>query len=308
MEVSAALQRMDLNLLIHLDALLEYRHVTRAAEAIGIGQSAMSAALARLRRVFQDPLLVRNGRVHELTPLGQSLVESVRAVLVAAEQVLATKPHFDPRTDARTFTVVASDYVTLILLRPLLEILYADAPKTTVNVVPVGPTTEVDLAQSRADLVITPGEMASAGMRRFPRQRLYTDRYVAAVWKDHREIAGRLDGDQLQDLHYVRYSSPTNGVAFIDRQLSDLGIYPEIALTTHSFTLVPWLLPGTSLIAFVHERLLHAMPVRRELRVVEFDLPLEPITETMFWHPFFHDDPAHVWLRRRIASLADALQ
>ena len=113
MDISDALRRMDLNLVLPLDALLEERHVTRAAESIGIGQPAMSAALARLRRLFGDPLLVRNGRVHELTPMGQSLVEPVRAVLTGLEQLLATTPHFDPGTDERTFTVVASDYVTL---------------------------------------------------------------------------------------------------------------------------------------------------------------------------------------------------
>ncbi|MGH3172205.1 MAG: LysR family transcriptional regulator, partial [Trebonia sp.] len=145
MDVSNALRRMDLNLIMPLNALLDQRHVTRAAESLGIGQPAMSAALARLRRLFNDPLLVRNGRVHELTPMGQSLVEPVRAVLTGLEQVLATTPHFDPGTDERVFTVVASDYVTLILLRPLLERLYREAPRVAVKVIPVSRATEEEL-------------------------------------------------------------------------------------------------------------------------------------------------------------------
>ena len=99
MDVPDALRRMDLNLVLPLNALLEKRHVTRAAESVGIGQSAMSAALGRLGRLFGDPLLVRSGRVHELTPMGQSLVEPVRAVLVGLDQLLTTSPHFDPATD-----------------------------------------------------------------------------------------------------------------------------------------------------------------------------------------------------------------
>ena len=108
-DVSAALRRADLNLLLPLQALLEHRHVTRAAEAVGIGQPAMSAALARLRRLFDDPLLVRSGRVLELTPMGQALLEPTHLALTSLEQLFATTPRFDPAVDSRTFTVVASD-------------------------------------------------------------------------------------------------------------------------------------------------------------------------------------------------------
>lgn len=304
MELSAALRRVDLNLLVPLDALLERRHVTNAANAVGIGQSAMSAALARLRRIFDDPLLVRNGRVHELTPMGQSLVEPVRAALISLEQLLATKPNFDPKVDERTFTLVASDYVTLVLLRPLLERLYDEAPKVAVNVIPVSGATEAELEHSQVDLVIMPRELESTDMHRFPSRRLFDDRYVAAVWKHHREVGDSIDREQLQRLRYVRYYAPSGGGAFVDAQLANLGITMEIALSTQSFTLVPWLLPGTSLFAFVHERLLRATSVRSELRVVDCDVPLRPLVETMYWHPVFHNDPAHYWLRECVATLA----
>ena len=304
MDISDALRRMDLNLVVPLDALLEERHVTRAAESIGIGQPAMSAALARLRRLFGDPLLVRNGRVHELTPMGQSLVEPVRAVLTGLEQLLATTPHFDPGSDERTFTVVASDYVTLILLRPLLERLYDEAPHVAVNVIPVSGATQVELERSQVDLVIMPRELASPPMAHFPQRTLFTDRYVAAVWNQHRDVGNSLGRDQLTSLRYVRYNATTSGPAFVDIQLASLGIELNVALTTLSFTLVPWLLPGTSLFAFVHERLVNSTPVRGELRILEPPVPLLPIEETMYWHPVFHNDPAHHWLRERVTTLA----
>jgi LysR family nod box-dependent transcriptional activator len=304
MDVPDTVRRMDLNLIVPLNALLEQRHVSRAAESVGIGQSAMSAALGRLRRLFDDPLLVRSGRVHELTPLGQSLVEPVHSVLTSLEQLLATSPHFDPATDVRTFTVVASDYVTLILLRPLLARLYADAPRVAVNVVPVSGQSELSLERAQVDLVIMPAEVASTGMRQMPQRTLYTDRYVAAVWNQHREVGNTLDRDQLTQLPYVKYNATSGGPAFVDVQLAQLGIEPRVALSTLSFTLVPWLLPGTSLFAFVHERLVSSTPVRRELRVLEPPVPLQPIAETMFWHPVFHNDPAHHWLRECVVTLA----
>jgi LysR family transcriptional regulator, nod-box dependent transcriptional activator len=302
--LSAALRRADLNLLLPLDALLEHRHVTRAADAVGIGQPAMSAALARLRRMFDDPLLVRSGRVHELTPLAQALIEPVRAALTGLEQVLVTEPHFDAAVDARSFTVVASDYVTLILLRPLLERLYAEAPRVAVNVIPVSAATEVELDRAQADLVIMPRELAS-GMRRFPHRPLFTDRYVVAVWNQNREVTGDVfDRARLERLGYVRHSPAAGGSASIDLQLAELGIEPNAAISVLSFTLVPFLLPGTPLFAFVHERLVRTPAQRRELKILESPVPLDPITETMYWHPVFHNDPAHQWLREYITALA----
>lgn len=306
-DVSAALRRVDLNLLIPLNALLEKRHVTRAAESVGIGQSAMSAALARLRRVFDDPLLVRAGRSHELTPTGQALIEPVRSVLVAMEQMLATKPRFDPAGDTRSFTVVASDYVTLILLRPLLEALYDEAPHLSVNVIPVSTATAVELEQAQVDLVVMPRELASPGMARFRNQSLFTDRYVAAVWNQHREVADVLTIEQLERLRYVQYNARTGTEAYVDTQLKRMGITPNVALSTLSFTLVPSMLPGTSLFAFVHERLILSTPLRRELKILEPPVAFEPIVETMYWHPVFHNDPAHAWLRDRVARLAHDL-
>ncbi len=303
-DVPAAVRRVDLNLLIPLSALLEHRHVSKAAEAVGIGQSAMSAALARLRRLFDDPLLIRNGRVHELSPVGQSLVEPVRAVLVGIDQMLVTKPHFDPGADERTFTVVASDYVTLILLRPLLARLYSEAPRVAVNVIPVSGATEVELERAQVDLVVMPRELTSPTMRRFPHRALFTDRYVGAVWDQHRDVGDTLDREQLSRLRYVRYNNVGGGAAYVDIQLADMGIEPDVALSTLSFTLVPWLLPGTSLFAFVHERLVRSMPIRRELKILAPPVPLQPIVETMFWHPVFHNDPAHHWLRECVATLA----
>lgn len=304
MDVSDAVRRMDFNLVLPLNALLQHRHVTRAAEAAGIGQPAMSAALARLRRLFDDPLLVRNGRVHELTPLGQSLVEPVHTVLASIEHLLDTTPHFDPGSDERVFTVVASDYVTLILLRPLLERLYREAPRVAVNVVPPSGTAEVELEQSKVDLVILPAELASPALARFPHRKLFTDRYVAAVWNQHREVKDELERDQLTTLRYIRYNATTGGRAYVDIQLAELGIEPNIALSTLSFTLVPLMLPGTSLFTFVQERLVTATPVRGDLRVLEPPVPLRPIVETMYWHPVFHNDPAHHWLRECVATLA----
>ncbi|WP_375502486.1 LysR family transcriptional regulator [uncultured Jatrophihabitans sp.] len=304
MDVSATLRRADLNLLLPLNALLEHRHVTRAAEAVGIGQPAMSAALGRLRRLFDDPLLVRSGRVLELTPMGQALLEPVRAALTGLEQLFVTTPRFDPAVDFRTFTVVASDYVTLVLLRPLLELLYREAPGVAVNVVPVDGATAVNLERSQVDLVIMPRELKDIRMAGFPHRALFTDRYVPAVWSQNRDVGDILDRDAIVRLPYIQYNPVGGNAAYVDVQLRELGIEPKVALSTLSFTLVPALLPGTPLFAFVHERLVAASHVRRDLKILKTSVQLAPIVETMYWHPVLHSDPAHQWLREQVATLA----
>lgn len=304
MDVSARLRRTDLNLLIALNALVEHRHVTHAAESLGLSQSTMSASLGRLRRLFDDPLLVRSGRVLELTPMGQALVEPLHDVVLGLEHLLTASPHFDPGRDARAFTVVASDYVTLVLLRPLLEQLYREDARIAVNVIPFTGGQTAELGQAQVDLLIGPLELAAPALRRFPHRPLFTDRYVGVVWAHNRDVDAHLDRETFERLPYVQYNPVAGNAAFVDVQLAAAGIRPNVALSTLSFTLVPSLLPGTSMVAFVHERLLLASPLRRELRVVSAPVDLRPLVETMFWHPVFHADPAHRWLRERVATIA----
>ena len=115
------LRSIDLNLLVSLDALLNESSVSRAADRMRVGQPAMSATLARLRALFDNPLLVRVGRELRLTPFAEALREPLAEVLAGIEAVVNAGVAFDPATSSRTFTVMASDYVALVLLRPLME-------------------------------------------------------------------------------------------------------------------------------------------------------------------------------------------
>ncbi|RYF45832.1 MAG: LysR family transcriptional regulator, partial [Comamonadaceae bacterium] len=113
-------QRIDLNLLSALDALLTERNVTRAAERMYMTQSAMSGVLSRLRDYFGDPLLVQVGRTMQLSPRAESLIEPVRNILLQVDATLGVKPEFVPELDDRKFRVIASDYVTQVLLTEVL--------------------------------------------------------------------------------------------------------------------------------------------------------------------------------------------
>src|SRR5437868_3077316 len=115
------LRQVNLNLLVALHALMTQRNVTRAAEAVGLTQSAMSGELRRLRALFGDDLLVRVGRDYHLTPLAEDLVQPVADIMAAVEHTLAHRLTFDPATDERSFSIGMSDYAMVVLLQPVLQ-------------------------------------------------------------------------------------------------------------------------------------------------------------------------------------------
>ena len=127
---------VDLNLLPSLQALLELRNVSRAAERMHLSQPAMSAALGRLRRHFNDELLVRAGRGYELTPFAQALAPRVERALTDVQDAMQLRSEFDPASSDRRFVLAASDYVTGVLIRHLRALIAVEAPGVSVDYVP----------------------------------------------------------------------------------------------------------------------------------------------------------------------------
>lgn len=113
------LESIDLNLLVAFEALMDERNVTRAAKRIGLSQPAMSNALSRLRRTFDDSLLVRTSNGMAPTPAAHALIEPVRLALSQLRAILQEKPSFDPAATRHAFHMLANDYAEVILLAPL---------------------------------------------------------------------------------------------------------------------------------------------------------------------------------------------
>jgi LysR family transcriptional regulator, nod-box dependent transcriptional activator len=304
LDSSSLVRRTDLNLIPALAALLDERHVTRAAETIGIGQPAMSSTLRRLRKLFKDPLLVRNGQILELTPLGRALIDPVHDVLAELDHLFRIQPTFDPGSDSRSFTIAASDYVTLVLLRPLLEQLHQEAPGVIVNVVPINLSTSIAIERGQLDLAIIPDQYMTSKAPYIQRRQLFTDNYVPVVAKKNRAAGDTLEREAMQSIPYVCYYDQACGPALVDQALADMGIEPRIALATASITMVPVLITGTTYFGFVLQRLLRHCHVRDDLRTLRTPVRIAPISQHMYWHPVLQRDPAHQWLRERTITLA----
>jgi DNA-binding transcriptional LysR family regulator len=298
------LNRVDLNLLVAFDALLSERSVTRAGERLHIGQSAMSATLARLRRVFDDPLLQREGRALVATPLAESLVKPVREVLGDIEAILAKPTVFDPATARRTFRIIASDYTMIVLLSPLLSRLTAQAPGIRLMIAPPGEDYVDRLRRGLVDLEVLPRE-AFPQYQDFQHSLLFTERFVCAVAADNATVGDAITLDQFSAMPYLA-SSCGHQISPAEAQLDRLGI-PRNTEVTAAFGMAPILLSGTGMVALIHERLIKALAGQASLRTLEPPMPLEPIHQLMLWTSRAEPDPGHRWLRQQILAQASEL-
>ena len=223
---SVALQNLDLNLLVSLDALLRERSVTRAAAGLGLSQPTLSTALSRLRRHFDDELLTRVGNSYELTPLATDLVERVTGAVGVLERVFAGQPEFDPAVSDREFTVVVSDYAATVLGGPLSELLAAEAPSVCLRFQQMR-TETVDAAPE--SLRAVDGLLLPHGyLTDLPHQDLYDDQWVCMVGAGN-EVVG--DTFTLEHLHTlpmaVTYREPTRFTPAV-KQLHMVGIEPRV--------------------------------------------------------------------------------
>lgn len=298
--------RIDLNLFIPLNALLIERNVTRAAERIFVTQPAMSAALAKLRRVFDDPLLVRDGRELVLTPLAESLRQPVQEMMLSARDMLNANREFDPAVSKRTFTVIASDYTTTVLLGPLLPRLLAEAPGVRIKVTPPGPDYVDALRSIRCDLLLWPSYLLNSELNRFPRAPLFTDKLVLASARDNTSFDHPLSAAELATTPCVRLTPFTSQDDTIDL-VAALELAAPPVITVGSFTLALEVVSRTHLVTTTQRRLFELKREALGLREVEVATPLPELTMTMYWHPRTGRSPAHQWLRSRVRDAAAAL-
>lgn len=299
------LGKLDLNLLLAFDVLIEECSVTRAAQRMSLGQPAMSASLARLRKFFDDPILVRDGRALVPTTRALMLIGPIRDALDSIESTIRAGQQFEPEVSHRTFTVMASDYVLLLLLGPLLAHLNAEAPGVQFRVSPVRPDFTSAIEKSRLDLLIYPDELVPANLQARSAI-LFTDRLVCAVDRDHPEVGERMTEEQFRTLPCISFGgSPTQTIN--EERLRELGIERPVEILAQSFVAQLLMLPGTRLMTTVPERLGRHFADPIGIRLLEPPLVLSPLREAMFWSPRSDNDPAHCWLRDRVQVAAAAL-
>ncbi|RVU05427.1 LysR family transcriptional regulator [Novosphingobium umbonatum] len=295
-------QRLDLNLLVALDALLSEKSVSLAADRLCLSQSATSSALGRLRDYFGDELLVIKGRNMVLTARAEELIDPVRAVLEQIRSTIAIAPEFDPATCDRQFRIMASDYSTQVLLAGALAMIEAEAPHLRFEIQPMSDNPIEAIERSQIDLLLTIDYAISSD---HPSQLLFEDDYVVVGDAGNPAMAGDITREKYFALGHVtarfgKSRTPAFDDWFVRRQKTQR----RIEVVAPTFLSQVALVLGTKRIATMHRRLATQMVQTLPLvmREVPFDIP--PIREAIQWHISNNNDRALRWVVERLAAYA----
>lgn len=297
-------RRLDLNLLVALDALLEEQKTTRAAQRLNVSQSAMSGMLARLRAYFEDDLLVQVGRSMQRTPLGEELAEPVRELLMQISATIELRHEFDPATVQRNVRIAASDYQASVLVVPLIRRLRTLAPGITVELIRLAETASELLMSGRAHLVIMPEQLIDEHL---PSERLPADEFRCIAWDAHPLPGDTLDmATYLASGHVTPVFGPTRHPSLDELFFRQHQIVRKLQVVTHDFESMAQIVVGTDLLATMPARLAALCAQRYPIRVMAMPIALPPMQSCMQWHRSHANDPCHRWLRRQLADVAAA--
>lgn len=289
------LRRLDLNLLIVFETLMHERSVTRAAEKLFLGQPAISAALARLRSLFDDPLFVRTGRSMEPTARAAEIFALLSPALDSISTAVSRAADFDPATSSAVFRVGLSDDVEFALLPALLRRLRAEAPG-------------VVLVVRRANYLLMPNLLASGeisvGVSYTEELPANAKRKTLRRSKPKLLRADSVPGPLSLDDYCARphalvsFAGDLNG--FIDDQLLKMGRSRKVVLAVPQFNGLGTLLAGTDLLSVVPDYTAAALTAVGGLRAEDLPLETNSFEMSMAWRGAQDNDPAERWLRSRI--------
>lgn len=296
--------KIDLNLLAALDALLTERNVTRAARRLNLSQPALSAQLARLRRLFGDPLLLPAQRGLIPTQRALDLQEPLRRALEEIRGVLLAGSAFDPATADLTVSMAASDYGQYAVLMPLAVALGREAPGLRLAFRALD---AANLAQQmergEVDVALMTPQIAPARLRM---RNLFEERYVAILRRNHPAAGGVLDLDTYCGLEHVVVSPQGGGFAGpADDALAAHGRVRRVALSAASFLIVPELIERSDMVALIPERIARDRADR--LQMFAPPLPVPGFSIAMVWHDRTNDHPAQRWLRTRLLAAGQSI-
>lgn len=307
--------KVDLNLLVYLDVLLREGSVTRAANQLSITQPAMSNGLKRLRDLFKDPLLVRTSEGMTPTQRALEIQPVVRDVLAKLESTIQPTTEFLPQSSARTFRIMASDYAESTLLLELIRRLSESAPNITLDVITPSDVTFHDVEHGKVDMAINRFEELPLS---FHQKVVWYDTFSCVIKRDN-PILNHFDLQQYLAGQHIWVSKTGFGVGvgvdpnevqklgWVDAELTKLGKKRDIRVFTRHYHVALQLAKAQNLIATLPSRAANLYKEDPEVEILAppFDIP--PIALKMAWSALLHHDAGHIWLRRLIAEVAEAL-
>ncbi|WOJ94933.1 LysR family transcriptional regulator [Congregibacter variabilis] len=306
------LHRIDLNLLVYLDALLRERNVTQAAQQLNLSQPAMSNGLRRLRTLFDDPLLVRTSEGMTPTERALELEPLVRDALSRIDQAVQPRAAFRPEEAQGVFRIMASDYAESTLFPQVLGELRNQAPSVTLDIMTPSDVSFLDVERGKVDMVINRFDSMPQSFHQIP---LWDDSFSCLLSPNHPILDDfTLENYLLSDHVWVSKTGMGVGVGvnpddvqrlgWVDAALNRLGKKRQIRVFTRHYQAAMTLAEHNDLIVTLPTRA--AMLKRDNPRLVRRDPPLTipPLELKMAWSPLLQHNPGNRWLRKLIVDTA----
>lgn len=298
------LRRLDLNLILSLEALLRVRSVSHAAGELGVSQPVMSASLARLRRYFDDPLLVRSGRTYELSPLAVQLRPTVLDALASLERVVSARKQFDPDEEFE-ISIVCGEALACLLGPEIGRLMRRGAPRCRLRLrepsAVAGASIDNALGNGTVDGLIRP-HILDSDMERID---LLEDQWVLAVAED--DPAEELSMADLQARPWLVARLPNGDYHRGMHALVAAGVRPRIDVEVSASMAMPFFLRGTDRVAVIGRRLITDLGPVMGVKEVAGPIALGQLRHAFWWHPNRRHDPVHQWLRSVIVEAAATL-
>ncbi|TJZ79067.1 LysR family transcriptional regulator [Chitiniphilus eburneus] len=294
-----ATHQLDLNLLLSLHALLTHGSVTRAAETLGVTQSAMSRSLARLREAFDDPLFVRAANKLAPTPRAEALRAPLSTILRQIDQLVVPED-FCPATARARYRIACAGSAEHALLPAVLGTLLYEAPQFELEIVPWEAHILEAMSDDGPDLALGLAFDAPADVY----QRLVCrDRVMCALRVDHPALRdGELSLDAYCAASQLQLRLGQELGQMVDARLSALGRERRVNLQLSQYAAAFDLLSESDMLLTAPELVLRAAEARRGLKVVPLPFDLPQISLSLYWHARRHHDPAHIWMRNALCG------
>lgn len=271
------LHRLDLNLLVAFDALMTELNVSKAAEKLFVGQSAMSHSLNRLRQTFDDPLLVRTTSGMKPTARAQELIEPIRKALLEIEATVSTKKAFEPKTAQQRFVIAASDYSELIMLPSLIKRVRELAPRVDIHVrQPSEYLPEEDLENGNINVVLG-FDVSLEAPSRICQQGLFHDVFVTIVRESHPIIDNSLSLEQYIDLEHALISPSGDDHGIVDHWLDQNDLSRNVVLLVPHFLSAPLIIAQTDLALTLPYRVAERFVKMAPLKLLQTPIPFPSI-------------------------------
>jgi DNA-binding transcriptional LysR family regulator len=298
-----SLSKIDLNLLVVLDVLLREKSVGRAADQLNLTPSAVSHALKRLRMLFDNELLVRDGRRMVPTARGQSLSETLPILLAQVRSTLAEPQPFDPSTAVQTFRLAAPDFISPLLPR-VLKSITDQAPGVSVQVFAVSPTATVDMQTGRYDALIAPSFRQTDDLRGIA---LGAWPWVTFGRNGHPAFVDWSLESWARFPHVLVSASAPSGRNPIDLAASKLGVTRKIGAIVPYFSMAAPILAGTDMLLVVPSVAMHDLAAVYGLKQRSLPFEIPSLNFSLFHSATSGDEPASRWFRSHIEDAAQGL-